>query len=256
MSPLLKTLILPIAGLAGRLWHVVPARLRDAFITGLYVLESRSGDPAHGLRRLLALQDKLDWVTNERAMAYGGGIHPKHRLMRYHDFFVARIPAGSRVLDIGCGYGAVARSIATRVAGSTVVGVEIDQPRLAQARSGDVPVNLSFVEGDARRSLPPGPWNVVILSNVLEHIEDRIGFLSDLLRQAEPEKVLIRVPLFERDWRMPLRRELGVSYFSDPEHFIEHRLDELRDEVTAAGLTPVEALTSWGEIWMECARTA
>jgi hypothetical protein len=60
------------------------------------------------------------------------------------------------------------------------------------------------------------------------------------------------VPLFERDWKLPLRRELGIGYFSDAEHFIEHRLDELHGEVLAAGLKPVETIALWGEIWTEC----
>lgn len=246
-----KQFALRLADIIAWFWRLLPGSLRKGLLTGLFVLESR-GKPADGLRKLLALQDRLEWVINERALAYGNGIHPKHRLTRYHDFFVAHIPTGSRVLDIGCGYGAVARSIATRVAGSTVVGVELNRSRLAQARADNVPANLSFIEADARYNLPAGPWNVVVLSNILEHIEDRVGFLSDILRQAQPEKVLIRVPLFERDWKLPLRRELGIGYFSDPEHFIEHRLDELREEISMAGLQPVETITLWGEIWMEC----
>lgn len=252
MSPELKRSLLGLAGLLSAIWRIFPTGLRRGLITGLLVLESRGSKPADALRRLFMLQDKLDWIINERAMAYGGNVHPKHRLMRYHDFFVDRIAAGSRVLDIGCGYGAVARSIVTRVPDSTVVGVELDQGRLSQARAGEVPANLSFVEADARCNLPPGPWDVVVLSNILEHIEDRVGFLRDILRQAAPQKILLRVPLFERDWKLPLRRELGIGYFSDAEHFIEHRLDELRDEVLAAGLKPVETIALWGEIWTEC----
>jgi SAM-dependent methyltransferase len=252
MSPRLKQSLLGLAGLLSALWRLLPTGLRRGLITGLLVLESRGSKPADALRRLFVLQDKLDWIINERAMAYGGNVHPKHRLMRYHDFFVDRIAAGSHVLDIGCGYGAVARSIATRVPNSAVVGVELDQGRLSQARAGEVPANLSFVEADARRNLPPGPWDVVVLSNILEHIEDRVGFLRDILRQAAPQKILIRVPLFERDWKLPLRRELGIGYFSDAEHFIEHRLDELHGEVLAAGLKPVETIALWGEIWTEC----
>ena len=248
----MKRIVLTIAGFLGLFWRLLPERLRNGLAMGLFVVESRSGDPAYGLRRLFALDDRLDLVINERATRYGEGIHPKHALTRYHDFFVARIERGSRVLDIGCGVGTVARSIATRVADSTVVGVELDKGRLAQARAGDVPANLSFVEADARRNLPPGPWHVVVLSNILEHIEDRVGFLRDIVQQAAPQKILIRVPLFERDWKLPLRRELGIGYFSDAEHFIEHRLDELRDEVLAAGLKPVETIALWGEIWTEC----
>jgi len=252
MSPKLKQILLVLAGLLSGIWRLIPAGLRRSFITGLLILESRGSKPADALRRLFVLQDKLDWIINERAMAYGGNVHPKHRLMRYHDFFVDRIAAGSHVLDIGCGYGAVARSIATRVPDSLVVGVELDPGRLSQARSGEVPANLSFIEADARRNLPAGPWNVVVLSNILEHIEDRVGFLHDIVRQAAPEKILIRVPLFERDWKLPLRRELGIGYFSDAEHFIEHRLDELAAELSAAGLKQIETITLWGEIWTEC----
>jgi SAM-dependent methyltransferase len=252
MSPKLKRVLLGLAEFLSAFWRVLPESLRRNLITGLLVLESRGSKADNSLRRLFLLQDKLEWIVNERATAYGGGIHPKHRLMRYHDFFVDRIAAGSRVLDIGCGYGAVARSIATRVESSTVVGVELDPGRLRQARSGAVPANLSFIEADARRNLPLGPWDVVVLSNILEHIEDRVGFLRDIVAQAKPKKILIRVPLFERDWKLPLRRELGVGYFSDAEHFIEHRLEELHKELLAAGLETVQTITLWGEIWTEC----
>ena len=100
--------------------------------------------------------------------------------------------------------------------------------------------------------LPAGSWNVVLLSNILEHIEDRVGFLRDILRQAQPEKVLIRVPLFERDWKLLLCNELGVNYFSDTEHFIKHRYDELRNELNSAGLLSAEVITLWGEKWVDC----
>lgn len=238
------------AGLS-RLWRILPGRFRDAVLTGLLVLESR-GNAAQGLRRLFLIKDRLEWVINERAMVYGDGVHPKHRLMSYHDFFVDRIPAGASVLDIGCGYGVVARSIARRVAGCAVVGVELSEENYQRACAGELPSNLSFVNADARTALPEGHWDVVVLSNILEHIEDRTGFLQDILRQATPRKVLIRVPLFERDWQMPMRKELGVYYFSDSEHFIEHRLDELMQELSTVGLRQVNQITLWGEIWAEC----
>ena len=231
------------------LWCFLPARIRELSITGLFILESR-GNPANGLRQLFALQDRLQWVINERAMKYGGGIHPKHRLMRYHDFFIERIPDGARVLDIGCGHGVVARSIAARVPQSTIIGVELNENHYQIACAGDLPDNLSFVMADARHNLPSGNWDVIVLSNILEHIDDRVGFLKDILRQTYATKVLIRVPLFERDWQMPMRKELGVSYFSDAEHFIEHRLDEFCHEVSAAGLAIDEIKTLWGEIWV------
>lgn len=246
-----KQIMLRVANLFSRIWQIFPGRLRRGLLTGLFILESR-GKASQGLRNLFLLQDKLEWVVNERALAYGGGVHPKHRLTKYHDFFVQRIPRGSRVLDIGCGYGAVSRSIANSVPDCTVVGVDTSHARLFQARNNETPENLSFVEADATQELPQGPWNAIVLSNVLEHIEDRPGFLKSILSLANPEIVLIRVPLFERDWKVPLRRELNVNYFSDPTHYIEHTLSELEAEISASGLEQGEVISLWGEIWTEC----
>ena len=246
-----RSIILGIASGIGWLWQLLPAKWREFVITALIVVDSR-GDPKKGLAQLFAVEERLDWVISERAMAYEGGIHPKHRLIAYHDFFVTNIAAGARVLDIGCGNGAVAASIASRVADSTVVGVDRNKPRLAQARARHGLANLSFLEGDARRDLPPGRWDAIVLSNILEHIEDRVGLLRDIIRQTEPQRILIRVPLFERDWSMALRKEIGVNYFSDEEHFIEPTVSELVEEVRAAGLEPGQTSTLWGEIWMVC----
>ncbi len=248
----MKRLLLALADLLGRLWGLLPQGLRRRLLLGLFVLEGRAGAPVRGLANLFAAEQALDLAINERAMAYGGAEHPKHRLTRYHEFFVDRVPDGARVLDVGCGYGAVARSVARARPAATVLGVEIDAGRLAQAQAADNPPNLSFTAADATRALPPGPWDVVMLSNVLEHLKARVEFLRDLLATAEPQRVLIRVPLFERDWKMALRRELGANYMSDPEHFIEHTLAEFAAETAAAGLRIEAQSTLWGEIWADC----
>lgn len=247
----MKKLVLGLASLMSVLWRIVPKKMRHSIITGFYILESR-GKPSDGLRNLFDLENKLNWVINERAMAYGGGEHPKHRLTRYHDFFIDRLEPGAHVLDIGCGYGAVARSIATRVPGSRVVGIDLDKKRLGQAKNAKNPGNLEFIEADARKDIPEGTWDTVILSNILEHIEDRTGFLADVISQARPNQILIRVPLFERSWKMAMRRELGVNYFSDEEHFIEHQLSEFRKELEESSLQAAELQTLWGEIWARC----
>lgn len=248
----MKRLLLSIASVLGIVWRLLPESLRMGFFSGLFVLESRQNDAAEGLRRLLAMRDRIDWVTNERAMAYGSGEHPKHRLTGYHDFFVEHIADGERVLDVGCGYGAVARSIARARPSSSVTGIDQNPGRLAQARSADNPANLSFVEGDATKSVPSGPWDAVVLSNVLEHIAERPAFLLALQEATAARRYLVRVPLFEREWQMALRRELGVDFRSDADHKIEHTLAEFRDELSQAGLEAVELKTLWGEIWADC----
>ena len=248
----MKRVGLKIADGIAPLWKFLPPRLRHHLLKGLFVLESRGVDSGAALKRLFDVADDLEHVVNERAMVYGSGEHPKHRLIRYHDFFVERVADGERVLDVGCGYGAVARSVARARSASSVVGVDYDADRLGQACRSDNPPNLSFVRSDATRSVPDGPWDVVILSNVLEHIHDRPGFLRALVSQTRAKRFLIRVPAFERDWKLAMRREVRANYYSDPDHKIEHTQAEFRAEIAAAGLAVHELRTPWGEIWADC----
>ncbi len=248
----MKRLVLGLVGLLSWPYRLIPWGLRRRLPFGLMMLDSRIGGPGAALGRLFAISDDLELVINERAMAYGNREHPKHNLTRYHDFFVERIPAGARVLDIGCGYGAVARSIARRVEGVQVTGIDMSEARIREAEAADNPDNLAFITGDALLLTPAGDWHTVVLSNVLEHIEGRVDFLRRLIERATPQQILIRVPLFERHWQVAMRRELGVGYFSDPTHYIEHTLEEFAGEMEAAGLEITERLTLWGEIWAVC----
>ncbi len=247
-----KGIVLALVAILAWPYRLLPAGLRRRVLFGLALLDSRIGAPHDALRRLFGVADDLELLINERAMALGGGEHPKHRLTGYHDFFVERIPAGARVLDVGCGYGAVARSIARRVENVDVTGIDMSAERIREAEAADNPANLRFIRGDALCDLPAGSWDVVVLSNVFEHIEERVAFLQRLVEHAAPGRILVRVPLFERHWQMPMRRELGANYFSDPTHFIEHTLDEFEAEIAAAGLEITERSTLWGEIWAAC----
>ena len=248
----MKRLALALVALLSWPCRLVPQALRRRLLFGLMLIDSRIGGPDAALRRLFAVSDDLELLINERAMAHGGGEHPKHNLTGYHDFFVERIPADATVLDIGCGYGAVARSIAKRIPGARVTGMDMNPDRIAEAEAADNPNNLRFLVGDALTGMPPGGWHTVVLSNVLEHIDERVEFLRRLTVSASPSQILIRVPLFERHWQIPMRRSLGVGYFSDPTHYIEHSLEEFATEIAAAGLEITERLTLWGEIWAVC----
>lgn len=245
----MKKILLQFADGLAFVWRLVPFRLRMTLMKGLMVLETR-GQCEQGLARAYQLEDALRHVINERALVLGEGVHPKHRLTQYHAFFVERIGTGDRVLDVGCSYGAVTRSVAKAHPANEVVGVEIDRAKYERACAmPDKPANLSFFLGDATKEIPQGQWSVVILSNVLEHITDRVGFLKALVCKTTCQKLLIRVPHFEREWSMPMRRELGVNYYSDDDHKIEHTGAEFEREMTEAGLVIEEIIYRWGEIW-------
>lgn len=207
--------------------------------------------PTDAVRFLLDLDNRLYARQGRASVAYGKGLHTKHRHLRYHDFFVERIRPGESVLDIGCGNGALACDVAAR-ARAKVTGIDLCEANLRIARERYAHPDVTYVHGDVRRDLPPGPYDVVILSNVLEHIEPRVDFLRRVARTAAPSRWLIRVPMFDRDWRVPLKKELGLEWRLDGTHCTEYTAASFAEEMTAAGLTIVHEQIRWGEIWSEC----
>lgn len=206
--------------------------------------------PDTAMRELLQIDTDVTGLINETAIAYGDGVHVKHRLMRYHDFFVDRVRPGERVLDIGCGHGAVAHSVATR-ASAVVMGLDLNGENIAAARRMFPHPSLTFVVGVAPHDVPRKPFDVVMASNVLEHVEDRLGFLHTVQDRVSAGRWLIRVPMFDRDWRVPMRRELGMFHFGDPTHCTEYTRATFEAEMRNAGFAIADLQINWGEIWAE-----
>ena len=63
---------------------------------------------------------------------------------------------------------------------------------------------------------------------------------------------MIRVAMFERFWQRAVRLEVELDFRSDPDHRIEHTIQEVRDELIDSGLACCEMQTIWGEIWATC----
>ncbi|MBF0212072.1 MAG: class I SAM-dependent methyltransferase [Magnetococcales bacterium] len=206
---------------------------------------------AEALRFLLHLDTQLYRLQGKQAVRHGSGVHVKHRLMGYHDFFVNRLQPGERVLDVGCGNGALSRDMAER-GKCRVLGIDLNAEHIATACRDHAHPDVEYRLGDATEaSSHPGRHEVVTLSNVLEHLSDRPAFLRRLVRRVQPERLLIRVPLFEREWRVPLKRELGVEWRLDSTHETEYTLESYREEMGEAGLCITHLEVRWGEIWAE-----
>ena len=248
--------------LAGRIRRGIPLRplrilfpfsiWRRALRLWLAVIRAQP-DRARAMRELLAVYQEAFEGMDRGAIDYDGGVHAKHRLTRYHDYFVERVRPGERVLDVGCHKGELAHDLAER-ADATVVGLDRSAWALGQAQARFSHPRLTYVEGDALTYTSAEPFDVVVLSNVLEHLEPRVEFLRGLHERLGAKRLLVRVPVLDRDWTVPLRRELGLPYFSDPEHEVEYDVDLLREELSGAGWVMQEPLLAWGEIWVEARR--
>ena len=222
---------------------------------------ARRLSPEKRARFCATVETPLYDVIDRAAIETAGGVHPKHHLMRYHEFFVERIKPGEGVLDLGCGYGAVARSIVLG-ADAHVTGMDFSESNLAQARAmierEGLENRLTLLKGDITRQRAGSEdarFDVVVLSNVLEHLADRARLLGQYVTWYQPRVILIRVPAFDRNWQTAWKDELGVDSRCDPTHETEYTQASLRAELTEAGLHICETISRWGEYWV-CAEPA
>jgi SAM-dependent methyltransferase len=228
----------------------LPERTTErAFRSWVNVIGTGS-DPRAALRSLFSLLDDIEREIDHAAIRLDDGIHAKHRLTGYHDFFVERVRPNERVLDLGSGKGELAYDLATR-SGAEVVGIDVKPASLAFARGRFRDTRVRFLEGDVLEMLPPGPFDVVVLSNIIEHLQRRRDLLHRILVELEPGRVLIRVPAENRHWHVALRRELGLPWFSDPSHVVEYDQARLVAELEEVGLEAIEVQSRWGELWVE-----
>ncbi|MFC1967373.1 class I SAM-dependent methyltransferase [Chloroflexota bacterium] len=203
------------------------------------------------LRILLRLHNSLYVVISRLAIIAENGLHPKHRLMNYHAFFADNIAAGDSVLDIGCGNGFLTSDIAGKA--GAVTAVDMSQANIDFARRNFNRDNIEYICGDATCLEMGRKFDVITLSNVLEHIENRIEFLRKTGELAD--RLLIRVPVVDRDWLTLYKRELGVEYRLDLTHRIEYTLEGFKEELAAAGLRIENASIRFGEIWAVVGRS-
>lgn len=172
-------------------------------------------------------------------------LHPKHRLMEYHKFFVDNVNLNDIVSDIGCGNGALTYDVAKKA--KKVIGIDLNKNNIAIAKEKYLALNIEYVIGDVTKDLPNKKFDVIILSNVLEHIKNRVEFLKKIKKMAP--KLLIRVPMINRDWITLYKKEIGIEWRLDSTHFIEYTLESFKEELMQADLKIEKYSIQFGEIW-------
>jgi len=197
------------------------------------------------IKLLLSIDNFIYSKISKYAVVMGNGIHPKHRLIRYHDFFLKNIKTNDTVLDIGCGNGVVAYDVARKA--KKVIGIDIDENKIRDAKKNFLLGNLEYICGDILSWDFSQEFDVIILSNVLEHIEDRINFLKKI--RSLGKLFLIRVPMIDRSWVVLYKKELGIDYRLDKTHQIEYTFNNFKEELEKAGLEVKDYSIQFGEIW-------
>ncbi|HVB52299.1 MAG TPA: class I SAM-dependent methyltransferase [Acidimicrobiales bacterium] len=117
------------------------------------------------------------------------------------------LKAGDKVLDLGCGFGRHAFEAARR--GASVVALDAGRDEVegvaatfaAMVEAGELAegsLHANVVQGDALHlPFPTATFDVVVCSEVLEHIPDDVAAMSELARVLRPGGAMaITVPRF------------------------------------------------------------
>jgi 2-polyprenyl-3-methyl-5-hydroxy-6-metoxy-1,4-benzoquinol methylase len=154
-----------------------------------------------------------------------------------------RRPSGAP--HIGCGNGALAYDVAGKA--GQVIAIDKSSINIQTAQMNYARENIEYITGDATRVTLKDNFDVIILSNVLEHIEERVDFLAAVKKYAP--KILLRVPMLNRDWITLYKKELGIEWRLDKTHFTEYTVESLLKELSEGGVELIRYSVQFGEIW-------
>lgn len=151
----------------------------------------------------------------------------RRRIVRAFIGRYVSLPPGAAILDAGCGTGGNLPMLARL---GTVIGLEPDATALALARSrpGAVEVRAGGLPDDL--PFDPESFDLIVLLDVLEHVEDDRASLLNLARVLKPGGHLVMtVPAFPFLWS---------GHDDAHQHRRRYRRRGLVDKLTAAGLRP------------------
>lgn len=208
-----------------------------------------------GADRKMRLYLDLEWIFKRLALEtsfqrYGFADHP---VRKYSMAFILRhLRPSDSVLDLGCKYGDMSAAMAQKV--ERVVGIDHDPKAIERARRDHVHSNLEFHHADALGHLRERgrPYDVLILSHILEHLDDPRRFILDF--KSWFRYIYVELPDFDATYLNDFRRDLGVDLiYTDNDHISEFDRDDLRSLLEECGIRIVEAEYRHGvqRLWCE-----
>ena len=115
------------------------------------------------------------------------------RLLPFDDLFsLIKVREGLSVVDLGCGTGELTCLLASRLPGSSVVGIDSSDEMLEQARSRNCP-GVSFRRCEVEAAA--GSWDLVFSNAVLHWVEDHHRLLPRLFGLLRPGgQIALQIP--------------------------------------------------------------
>jgi 2-polyprenyl-6-hydroxyphenyl methylase/3-demethylubiquinone-9 3-methyltransferase len=181
---------------------------------------------------LTKVQGYYDSLASRLYSVEGRNWHLQSRMSLVLDTIDRFAPRGGRALDVGCGTGFLLERLAER--GFAGIGVDLspESVAIAQRRLAEIGVadRLRAEVGSAYEP-PDGPFDLVTLTDVLEHLEDPRACLRAIRERMTPGGLLVI--------STPNRRSLpGARRF-----LAEHGVPGIR-----LSLAPVDNWQTWTDL--------
>jgi SAM-dependent methyltransferase len=148
------------------------------------------------------------------------------------------IPPGLRVLEIGCGRG----DLLAAVQPAHGLGIDFSPRRIEQARRRHP--HLTFLQADAHHLPLSKPFDVIILSDLINDVWDVESVLRQVLAVVTPRSRVI-LNFHSRLWQVPLKlaRWLGLA-----DACLEQNWLTAEDVVNLLRLSDFEVVRKWPEV--------
>ena len=186
-----------------------------------YPVVAIDGGPPYPQERSQAIRDRYRRLLSENQAHFAWNFPASS-----YRFLGAYLHADWRVMDIACGKGQGVRCLKDYCA--AVVGVDLDEDNIAQARSGlDTSTGISFHRGNAETYVEVAAYDAIVSLHTLEHLVHPEAFFERARQNLRTGGALfLEVPLL-------LPHPLGIPLV--PWHEKEYLLPELVAQVRAAG---------------------
>jgi SAM-dependent methyltransferase len=174
-----------------------------------------------------------DAIAADGRPAWGDAYH--RRIAEVYRFLVA---PGQRVLELGCGEGDLLAAL------EPALGVGVDLSAAMVQRAAARHHGLQFLQADAHRLSLAGPFDVIILSDLVNDLWDVQTVLQQVAALCAPQTRVI-INSYSRVWEQPLRAVRGLG-LARPN--LEQNWLTVEDVAGLLRLADFELVRSWQEV--------
>ena len=123
----------------------------------------------------------------------------------------ARLAAGGRALDVGCGSGAVCGALAKAFPKAEIIGIDPDAESIRRARA-DAPANAKFEVSDTSKFKSAG-FDLITLCDVLHDLAEPLKTLREIRALLKPDGTLFIVEPRAADRLEDNRNPVAATFY-------------------------------------------